>query len=142
MLDILPSFEENPEFVTAFRFMFWALFLGLTFVAWKYVDLSRREKWAPTHIPMGVALVFLGISIHQFYYWMWHRAKAQTDEALISDLSDIRHITSLMLVVMSVGGLLYMSHIMRLFVGKYWMAAGLGVIVALWGIGYIDARWL
>lgn len=142
------DFDRNPEFVAAFRFTVWALFLGLAAVAWKYFTRLRAEVRAKTinaqfmpEIPFGALLAYPAFGLHQFYYWLRWRAEAHEDAALLSALNDIRHVTSLLLVVMAVGGLFYMSSFMNDLFGRRWLSAGIAVLVILWTIGYVDARW-
>lgn len=136
------SFDTHPEFVAAFRFLFWSMFIGVTGVAVNYARLSKHRAWAPKVIPIGVAMIFGSMAVHQFYYWLVHRARAHDHEMLLTALEDIRHITSVLLIVMCIGGLLYIGHYMREMFGSYWVTVSAGIMIALWCVGYLDARWV
>jgi hypothetical protein len=56
-------------------------------------------------------------------------------------LGSIRHITIVALVVIVVGMILIMQPFFKQYAGRWWWPAGLACLVALWAIGYGDAKW-
>lgn len=133
------DFQTNPQFVSAFRFMLWASFLSVSVLAWARIRLSDGVARQPR---VGVAMVFSGLTVHQFYYWLRWRAEAHEDVAILAALSEIRHITSLCLIVMSIGALLYLGWWLRDRWGPFWLPIGGSILGALFAVGYGDALWL
>jgi len=125
------------DFVAAFRFMVWTVALAAAIVLAHY----RHHTPVPEMKVrlLGAVIVKLSLAVHQCYYWLSWRHN--TDVEIQTALESIRHITSVALVGIVIGNVLIMQPLFTKYAGRWWWPAGLACLVALWAIGYGDAKW-
>ena len=136
----MDALEATPELTAAFRFVIWALALATAIVAVHYARRTSGERVPPAPL-WGIAIEAVGWFGHQFYYWLWWRAKAHGNTDLLQALSEIRHITSFFLLFVVVGVILIVSPFLKSRFGSAWPAVAVASVAGLWLIGWGDASW-
>ena len=136
----MDALEATPALTAAFRFLIWSLALATAIVAAHYARRTEGSK-VPAMPLWGLSIEAVGWFGHQFYYWLWWRAKSHDNAELLQSLQEIRHVTSLFLLLVVLGVILIVSPFLKSRVGSAWPAVAVASVVALWLIGWGDASW-
>jgi len=133
--------DDLPATTAAMRFLVWSIALATAIVSAHYA-MRTPGKVIPARAMWGVSCEAFGWFIHQFYYWLWWRAKGKGQDNLFEALQDIRSITSISLVFVVIGAVLIISPFLEKRFGVYWpLPAAFGICV-LWLVGFGDIKWI
>lgn len=134
------ALENAPAITAATRFTVWSVALATCIITAHYAIRTSGER-VPSLAMWGVSCEAAGWFIHQFYYWLWWRAKGTDNELLFEALQDIRSVTSISLVFVVVGAVLIISPFMQRRFGPFWPIAAISIVMVIWLVGYGDIKW-
>lgn len=141
---------DRSQVLAAFRFAAWALMAAKAMLAgyiWRScrMDMSIGEQlpWydaSRSNIFAGMTLMPAGWAVHQIYWWIHELATVRGDADVAAIMERNAIYTVVVYCVIFYGCILIFSGWLRHVFDGYWLAVGVGFVVALVFLGAIYAR--